>query len=137
MKYIVQLQDKDENFLFPKVLGTIIEEGTTADGYYAKYDGGLAICIKQKTFGSVAITTSTGGMYMSNVLDMGNLPIEFLETYYNNSELVSGQLHYTFWKISSPITVPTAKYCQVTLGSNQSKTPTSVVFQCLAIGRWK
>lgn len=112
----------------------VIESGSNANGYYAKYADGTMICTKQVSI-TAEITSSWGNLY-----DTGNQDIDlgnYAQPFVGNVPQVSITMSSAngCW-LEGCSDRTTSSYGKIVLASATSKTA-SVAYDLIAIGKWK
>lgn len=112
----------------------VIESGSNANGYYAKYADGTMICTKQ-VFITAEITSSWGNLY-----DTGNQDIDlgnYAQPFVGNVPQVSITMSSANGCWLEGCTDRTlTSYGKIVLASATSKEA-GVVYDLIAIGKWK
>ena len=110
-------------------IGGFMESGSNSNGSWVKFPDGTLICTKRITHASVPITTTSGGVYMSNTYTMGGFAYEFTGNP-NITLSISESTTYSCWLNASA--AGTYAFIRGTSG-----TATNVIVNIHAIGRWK
>ena len=119
-----------------KILGLfgdyVVEQGTSGDWTYRKWNSGLAECFYRKNEGSIAITTAYGSLYYHNIAAI-NYPFSFISPPYVHAA-IEGQGGDPFTTFSANGTK--AKTPTITVYAPSSGTKT-VILNIEAKGKWK
>ena len=127
-----QIEEGTRKSNFTSWAGYIVESGSNDNGSYIKYSDGTMICYKSTSEITINITTSWGSLYEGS-LNVGNFPIEFVETpTISVTPFGSGML----------IEQGGANASKTSWGTIVVVRPTSVSgvkakFHLIAIGKWK
>lgn len=111
----------------------VIESGSNANGYYAKYADGTMICTKQVSI-TAEITSSWGNLY-----DTGNQDIDlgnYAQTFYSVPVVSITMSSANGCWLEGCSDRTTSSFGKIVLASATSKTA-SVAYDLIAIGKWK
>ena len=115
--------------------GAVIEEGSNANGEYARFADGTQICVKEIT-GLGPISTSSGGLYVSSVISLGNFAATFASTpKVGISSFDGNATNLSSWP--SGASDPTTTFAgSAFLWRATSSAATTFKLHVIAIGRW-
>lgn len=120
-----------------KKLSIIVEQGTTNNGTYIKYNDGTLICWNNITVSSVSITIAHGSLYRSSAWEpFPNYPVEFVGDYALQLEGISDD-NTRWWWIVKANNKGSTNVRSIVLFAAQSMTITNARLTYTAIGRWK
>lgn len=110
-----------------------IESGENENGAYTKWPDGTMICTKKVSFIG-AVTSSTGSLYRSAALDMGDWPVPFISTPAVSAYISAEHTAWPAYANSAATSESAGTMYVLRAGSSNSGT---YVFDITATGRWK
>ena len=131
----IQLEKGNNATTFSEYQGIGYVSGSNANGSYVKYDDGRLECWNEITQNSLAITTSSGGLYASNIITpFPNFPVAFTSrpVITITSQCASQYVSFAMKAYPPSTTNPNDLRVYGTWSSTQN-----VTLSYYAVGRWK
>ena len=123
--------DSDKSYSCSFMNDYIIEQGSNANGKYIKYGNGAMICYGTNTY-SANISNPWGVLYESQLINLGNFPVAFIETPSVTTTISAGRACF-LEQIG-----PTATGLGSSWFARPDNAGTVSVSMCyIAVGRWK
>ena len=126
--------DKEKNTYSANIIDNLTKTVTNDNGTAIKFPDGTMICTKKVDFYNVAVKTTWGNVFMSDVLELGN----FAETFSGAPVTTITPMTGTACWIATA-NIANASYCSSirVIRTQSTDSISNVRVNIMAVGRWK